>query len=508
MAQLPLSNADPYTSDWILSGAYYDETNQHFVLTEDVTWSAGAMWYNQPLADNFTIDLDYYTGSKNGADGIVVAFYAQSNYTPSLGGSIGFDGCSGYGIEIDTYRNTETGDPWGNHIALIQGWAGNHLSTLNISEAEDGNWHHLKIDVQNGICNAYIDGSLRISHPVEKTGYDWIGITAATGSARNLHAVKNILITGGAEAEQHAHSESMWITDVAATCTSTGKRHTVCLGCQRTLRTDTLSKLPHKLTTYAEKSATCAEPGWHAYEECSTCDYTTFSEIPPLTTHSWDEGTVTKVSTHLEYGTKEYSCTVCSETKIEILDRLPDHTYTYDRNDVDSHITKCECGFLSYELHVWDNGITAPATHTAEGSTTYTCTDCGEVKTEVLPTLPAHTFGDWQTYNEEQHMRVCECGFIDYVDHTWDIGVIVPGTNGTTYSCIVCGTTKTESSPAYTAGDVNGDGVISNKDLIRMTKYMAGIDVEVMESALDVNGDGVFNAKDQVRLKKILAQAG
>ena len=235
---------------------------------------------------------------------------------------------------------------------------------------------------------------------------------------------------------------------------------------------------------------------------CTTCNK------PKYTNHVWDEGTITKISTHLENGTKEYSCTVCSETQIEILDKLPDHTYTYDRNDVDSHITKCECGFLAYELHSWDSGVTIPATHTAEGSTTYTCTDCGEVKTEVLPTLPAHTFGDWQTYNEEQHMRVCECGFIDYVDHTWDIGVIVPGTDGTTYSCIVCGTTKTESSPAYTAGDVNGDGVISNKDLIRMTKYMAGIDVEVMESALDVNGDGVFNAKDQVRLKKILAQAG
>ena len=103
-------------------------------------------------------------------------------------------------------------------------------------------------------------------------------------------------------------------------------------------------------------------------------------------------------------------------------------------------------------------------------------------------------------------MRVCECGAIDYVNHTWDTGIV--GTDGTkTYSCIVCGATKTESDQAYTAGDINGDGILSNKDLVRMTKYMAGIDVEVMEAALDVNGDGVVNGKDQVRLKKLLAQA-
>ena len=57
----------------------------------------------------------------------------------------------------------------------------------------------------------------------------------------------------------------------------------------------------------------------------------------------------------------------------------------------------------------------------------------------------------------------------------------------------------------YTAGDVNGDGVLNTKDVTRLMKYLAGWDVEVNEAALDVNGDGVVNTKDTTRLMKYLA---
>ncbi len=55
------------------------------------------------------------------------------------------------------------------------------------------------------------------------------------------------------------------------------------------------------------------------------------------------------------------------------------------------------------------------------------------------------------------------------------------------------------------AGDINGDGVVNNKDLTRLLKYIAGESVTVNELLLDTNGDGRVNNKDLTRLLKYVA---
>ena len=62
-----------------------------------------------------------------------------------------------------------------------------------------------------------------------------------------------------------------------------------------------------------------------------------------------------------------------------------------------------------------------------------------------------------------------------------------------------------EENSIFLAGDINGDGVVNNKDLTRLMKYLSGEDVYVVEKALDVNGDGSCNNKDLTRLMKYLA---
>jgi hypothetical protein len=57
----------------------------------------------------------------------------------------------------------------------------------------------------------------------------------------------------------------------------------------------------------------------------------------------------------------------------------------------------------------------------------------------------------------------------------------------------------------YLPGDVNGDGIVNNKDVSRLLKYLAGDDVEVVLFACDINGDGSVNNKDVTRLLKYLA---
>lgn len=197
---LAVDDGNEILSEWLLSSAYYDDSEQCFVLTEDYTeWDAGSIWYNTPCKSDFTLELDYYTGSSDrelgGADGIAVAFYADHNYIMGKGEELGFNGSKGYGIELDTYYNYNRDDPNYNHIALIQESVGNHLVTEQLPESEDEQWHHLKVAVENGLCSAYIDETLKISHEVETTGYGWIGITASTGTGENLHAVKNIVVS-------------------------------------------------------------------------------------------------------------------------------------------------------------------------------------------------------------------------------------------------------------------------------------------------------------------------
>ena len=187
------------TSQWILSEAYYDDEQQSFILTDDYTqWDTGSIWYNTPCEDEFTIELDYYTGSPDrslgGADGIAIAFYADFNYEMTGGEELGFNGAKGYGIELDTYYNSRRGDPDYNHIALIQESVGNHLVTEKLPESEDEQWHHLKVTVEDGVCSAYVDNALKLSHEVKPTGYGWIGITASTGDGENLHAVRNVVV--------------------------------------------------------------------------------------------------------------------------------------------------------------------------------------------------------------------------------------------------------------------------------------------------------------------------
>ena len=101
--------------------------------------------------------------------------------------------------------------------------------------------------------------------------------------------------------------------------------------------------------------------------------------------------------------------------------------------------------------HTWDDGkITTPATCTEKGVKTYTCTTCGEQKSEEIPAL-GHDYGDWTYLNASQHQRVCknDSAHIEKADHEFDEGHIVVQSTCVTkglkeYTCKDCGYTKSE----------------------------------------------------------------
>ena len=114
--------------------------------------------------------------------------------------------------------------------------------------------------------------------------------------------------------------------------------------------------------------------------------------------------------------------------------------------------------------HVWDNGkVTKEPTETETGIKTFTCTRCGETKTETIPKLThEHSYDavvTAPTCTEKGYTtHTCACGdsyvdtYVDALGHAWDNGKVTKEPTETetgvkTFTCTRCGETRTETMP-------------------------------------------------------------
>ena len=85
-------------------------------------------------------------------------------------------------------------------------------------------------------------------------------------------------------ANGHTPAQAVEENRVEATCTTDGHYDSVvyCSVCGEELSREekTLTKLGHDLVHHEAKAPTCTETGWDAYDTCSRCDYSTYSELP------------------------------------------------------------------------------------------------------------------------------------------------------------------------------------------------------------------------------------
>ena len=131
----------------------------------------------------------------------------------------------------------------------------------------------------------------------------------------------------------------------------------------------------------------------------------------------------------------------------------------------------CACGNSYVDTytdalgHAWDNGkVTKPATETENGVKTFTCTRCGETKTETIPKLThEHSYKavvTAPTCTEKGYTtHTCACGdsymdsYVLPLGHDWGSGKVTKEPTATengikTYICARCGEIKTEVIPA------------------------------------------------------------
>ena len=196
--------------------------------------------------------------------------------------------------------------------------------------------------------------------------------------------------------------------------------------------------------TYGSWEKNTAENHKHTCKVCGNVE---------TAAHTWDSGKVTEAPTHTKEGTKTYTCTVCGETKTEKVEKLKEHSYgEWTKHDDKQHKHSCVCGDTQYAAHTWDAGkVTEAPTHTKEGTKTYTCTVCGETKTEAIAKTNNHTYGSWEKNTAENHKHTCKvCGNVETAAHTWDNGKVTKAATckdagEKLHTCTACGETKTEA---------------------------------------------------------------
>ena len=193
----------------------------------------------------------------------------------------------------------------------------------------------------------------------------------------------------------------------------------------------------------------------------------------------WDDGKITTPPTCTKTGVKQYTCTICSETKTEEIAALG-HDYSSDWT-IDTaatcetvgskshHCTRCDSKKDVTEIpasgHSWNDGaITTEPTCTDEGVKTFTCNACGKTRTEAVAALGHNYSSDWtidtaaacETVGSKSHHCTRCDSKIDVTEipasgkHTWNNGVITkPATIAEegvkTYTCTICGVTRTET---------------------------------------------------------------
>lgn len=250
----------------------------------------------------------------------------------------------------------------------------------------------------------------------------------------------------------------------SATCTNGAYELFKCSDCGTLMKNTTSDALGHSYQadpSNADVEATCCADG-HVYRKCANCDAKYDYVVPATGAHTYDGGTVIQEATCLKSEVTEYKCTTdgCTASYREVTADAKGHTYSDWTYEHLSATGKCACGdtikvtlpesanhvwvfdkiskeatcknkgyiqfkcdvdgctatlYKEYgpiaDAHVWNAGEeTTKATCTEDGVKTYTCTQCGQTKTETIA-----KFGHEHTQQVEKVDPTCTTnGYITY----------------------------------------------------------------------------------------------
>ena len=263
------------------------------------------------------------------------------------------------------------------------------------------------------------------------------------------------------------------------TCTESGRYQGTCPRCGKEYN-DTIPALGHDWGEWVVAQEPTAETTGYRYHLCARCNTREGEDIPKLRDHTWDSGIVTTKPDCIHAGVRTYTCADCGATKTETIPATGEHTFV--TKEIPATCTTggyilCTCSVCGttqrYDAseplgHKWNSGqVTTKPTEDMAGVRTYTCTVCGDTKTETIPATGVHVH-TWQltkrvpaTCTEDGYdLYTCaKCGAVEHRNevaafgHKMNAGEVVIKPTATTsgvrvYTCSVCGETKAETIPA------------------------------------------------------------
>ena len=161
--------------------------------------------------------------------------------------------------------------------------------------------------------------------PVGDNGY---GLTLDGYQLKDGDVIRFYFVQCATENGLHQFEEK---PAVAATCVTTGKTASKrCVafgeyGCGFTVGGEIIPVDPDNhthLEPVAAVASTCTVKGHKAGQKCADCDAVIGCAELPLAPHSWDAGVVTVQPTYVSTGVRVYTCSVCKQTRSEVIEKL------------------------------------------------------------------------------------------------------------------------------------------------------------------------------------------
>ena len=419
----------------------YDSANNILTLTNCVLDVAKEPWYwagidASGMGDDFTIHLEgenVIKGTTSDED-YVYSIVSSSNLTIEGPGTLNLVDTATMGINYSGDLRIEgctiniTGNP--DHLYYFYGMSGSTDfetdtyiidSQINISNSmESGSeYANTGIDVQDG--NLAIDNS-EIS--IELTNGNIFGLVAGqTEEYGGRLSIENSLI------------KCITNTDM----NDAGNRYNHNMYFYELANYENLYYYIPEGDSFVRKDFDEVFEFERYYSGRYDSDTSTIISSTPISeycNHEWNDGEVTKEASCAENGEMTYTCTVCGETKTDV-------------------ITK-----LGHEWNSWT--VITDATCTEEGTRVRTCSRCNERETEIIPELGhelvTETITEPSCTEEGLQRNICSrCGVVigeEIIpatghDYEWTINkeATFHEDGLKTGVCNICGYTTTETIP-------------------------------------------------------------
>jgi len=198
-------------------------------------------------------------------------------------------------------------------------------------------------------------------------------------------------------------------------------------------RAEVIPALGHDYIDHEGKNATCTEIGWNAYQTCSRCDYTTYSEISALG-HDY-VGHEGKNATCTEIGWNAYqTCSRCDYTTYSEMPSLGHSTVVHGGKAAsctevgwNAYVTCSRCDYTTYSEipatghQLMQHAAKAPSCTEAGWNSHYTCSLC-ELDTKIEIAAVGHDIRQYEgkeaTCTEEGWNDYQKCSRCDYSTYT------------------------------------------------------------------------------------------